>query len=130
LIRSVERRSRIALVGLGSFLLCAGLALMPLGQSFLFAAVTIAVWTVGEMLALPLLSAIVADRAGSGNHGRYMGAYNVAFAVAFVFAPAGGAHLYETLGPTGLWYTIGVLGVLLWIGALGLARPLSDKPVG
>ncbi len=129
LIHWAARWSRMLVVGVGSFLVCAGLAWMPLGSSLVFVACTIAVWTVGEMLSLPLTNAVVADRAGPGTRGAYMGVYTMAFSVAFVFAPAGGTYVYDTLGPNVLWYGIGGLGVLLLLWSLALARHLRrDAP--
>lgn len=128
LIRWVESRGRLTLIGLGSFLTCAGLALMPLGSSVAFVALTIGVWTTGEMLALPMLNAAVADRASPGRRGQYMGLYTMAFSLAFVFAPACGTHVYDTLGPDRLWLGIGVLGAVLWIWALALSRDFRPRP--
>jgi predicted MFS family arabinose efflux permease len=128
LIRWVENRGRLALIGLGSFLTCGGLALMPLGSSVAFAAMTIAVWTTGEMLALPILNVVVADRAPPGRRGHYMGIYTMAFSLAFVFAPACGTYVYDTLGPDRLWFGIGVLGAVLWVWALALIRTFRRRP--
>ena len=96
--------------------------MMPFGDSLGYVMFTIAVWTLGEMLALPLINAIVADRAGPGNRGRYMGVYTMTFSIAFVFAPAIGTYVYARIGPNILWYGIGVLGLLLWAWALALIR--------
>jgi predicted MFS family arabinose efflux permease len=128
LIRWAESRGRLALIGLGSFLTCGGLALMPLGSSVAFVALTICVWTMGEMLALPLLNAAVADRASPGKRGQYMGIYTMAFSLAFVFAPACGTQVYDTLGPDWLWFGIGALGVVLWAWALALSRAVRPRP--
>jgi len=122
LIHWAERRDRLFLVGLGAFLVCAGLALMPLGGSLAYVMFTIAVWTLGEMLALPLINAVVTERAGSGSQGRYMGMYTMAFSAAFVFAPACGMLVYERFGPNALWYGIGAMGPPLWIWAIALNR--------
>ncbi len=127
LVHWAERRRRMLLVGLGSLLLCLGLAGMPLGHSLGWVIVTIAVWTLGEMLSMPLINAVVADRAGAGARGRYMGVYTMAFGVAFVFAPAGGAQVYETLGPDRLWYGIGALGGVLLVVSLALTRTLRRR---
>jgi predicted MFS family arabinose efflux permease len=127
LIHAVERRRPLPLIGLGSFLVCAGFALMPFGSSLAFAALTILIWSAGEMLALPLINAVVAERAGGGRRGRYMGLYTMAFSVAFVFAPAGGTWVYDNLGPDRLWFGVGLLGPLLWLGALALSGPLAPR---
>jgi predicted MFS family arabinose efflux permease len=120
LIHWAERRDRMMLAGLGGFLLCAGFALMPLGSSAAFVAFTVAVWTFGEMLCLPLINAIVADRGGAGNVGRYMGLYTMAFSVSFVFAPMLGTWVFDRFGANTLWAAVGVLGPLLWLAAAAL----------
>jgi predicted MFS family arabinose efflux permease len=130
LIHWAERRDRMYLVGLGAFLICAGLALMPLGGSLVYVMLTIAVWTLGEMLALPLINAVVTERAGPGSQGRYMGLYTMAFSAAFVFAPAFGMTVYERLGPNALWFGIGALGPPLWIWAIALDRAFRRSRPG
>lgn len=101
-------------VGLGSFFVCAGLALLPLGSSFAFAAFTVAVWTVGEMLSFPIASAVVADRAKEDSLGRYMGVFNLTFATSYVAAPLIGTWVYQSWGPKALWYGCGAVGAVLW----------------
>ncbi|MCP3979144.1 MAG: MFS transporter [bacterium] len=123
LIHRTEKYDRLSLIGLGSFLTCAGLALMPLGSGVLFVALTVTVWTFGEMLTMPLMSAAVAERAPANSRGRYMGFFTMSFALAFVFAPALGTWVYATISPAALWYGIGVLGVLLWVASLALRGP-------
>jgi predicted MFS family arabinose efflux permease len=127
LVRWAERRARLALIGLGAFLTCGGLALMPLGRSLGFVVLTVCVWTTGEMLVLPLLNAVVADRASPGRRGQYMGIFTMAFSLAFMFAPAAGTHVYHTFGPDRLWLAIGALGLVLWAWALALGRALGPR---
>jgi len=127
LVHWAERRSRVPLIALGCFLICAGFGLMPFGTSIAFAALTVVVWSVGEMLSLPLINAVVADRAGAGNRGRYMGLYTMSFSTAFVISPAAGTWVYDRLGRDELWYLVGLVGVPLALGALALRRPLSRR---
>ena len=120
-----ERRRRMVLIGLGCFLVCLGFGLMPFGHSLPYVFFTLLVWTSGEMLALPLMNAVVADRSGPGNRGRYMGMMTMSFSVAFMVAPLTGTWVYERFGPDTLWYGVGALGIPLLVGALILSRPLS-----
>jgi len=120
-----EKRGRMFLFGLGGFLICLGFGLMPLGSGALYIALTVMVWSVGEMLALPLMNAVVADRAGTANRGRYMGMITMSFSVAFMLAPLAGTFVLERFGASALWYGIGLLGPPLWAGALALAKPLD-----
>jgi predicted MFS family arabinose efflux permease len=127
LVHWAERRDRMTVVGIGALLVCLGFGLMPLGTTLAFAALTIVVWTVGEMLALPLLNVVVAERAGPGNQGRYMGLYTMAFSVAFIIAPAAGTWTYARFGPSILWVAIGGLGLPLLVASLALRRALRSS---
>ena len=99
------------------------LALLPLGSSIAWAALSTAVWTLGEMLVLPLTNTVVAERAAAGRQGSYMGLYTMAYSVAFVIAPLGGTWVYERLGSEVLWFGLGGFGVVLFLAALALMAP-------
>lgn len=122
LIHLVARQDRMAVVGLGAFLLCAGYALMPYNSATWYLALTVVVWTFGEMLSLPILNVIVAERAGASVQGKYMGLYTMAYAVAFIVAPIAGTYTYDRFGPLLLWHAIGVVGIGLSLGSAVL-RP-------
>jgi len=97
---------------------------MPLGSSLPFMIFTVLVWTLGEMIALPLMNAVVADRSSAANRGRYMGMITMAFSIAFMSAPLLGTRVYARFGPDALWYGAGALGIPLWIASVWLAKPL------
>jgi predicted MFS family arabinose efflux permease len=126
LVQRAERRQALPLIGAGGLLLCLGFGLLPLGTSVAWIALAIAVWTLGEMLSLPLANALVAARPGSRHRGRYMGLYTSAFSCAFVFAPALGTWVYHHFGHAALWYGVGAMGPLLWFLALALGRGFRD----
>ncbi|HYG65490.1 MAG TPA: MFS transporter [Thermoanaerobaculia bacterium] len=125
LVHSLDRRDPLEISGVGSFLTCLGLGLLPLGAvfgwGFGYVALSVMVWSVGEMLTLPFLAGVVANRAGEGNLGRYMGFYVTTFSAAFVIAPLLGTWIYDTWGPHALWYGWGSLGLPLWAGFHWLA---------
>jgi len=127
LIRAVENRDRMHMVGLGALLVCGGLALLPLGPAWSTAVLAMAVLTVGEMLSMPITNAIVAERAGQRSVGRYMGAYTLAFSTAFVIGPIAGTAVYQSIGPQFLWYGVGVVGVVLAFAFTTLSRALRTS---
>jgi predicted MFS family arabinose efflux permease len=127
LVRAMERRNTMRLVGLGSLLVCAGFGMIRFGSSVSFAALAVAVWTFGEMLALPFTNSIVAHRAGPGSRGRYMGAYGTSFSLANVLAPVAGTAIYQRLGTDVLWFTVAAIGPLLWLAFEVLGRTLWKK---
>ena len=122
LIHVVRNYDRMRLSGLGALLICAGYALVPHGGTLGYLALTIFVWTFGEMLVLPILNVVVAERAGRGYQGQYMGMYAMAYSVAFIVAPVTGTFIYERLGPTALWHGIGIVGIVLGASFLTLRR--------
>lgn len=133
LVHSLSKRDPLKVSGVGAFLFCAGLGLLPFGSGFAYVVFTIAVWTVGEMLVFPIVSSALADRAPEESRGAYMGLLNLSFASAFVVAPLVGTWIYEKRGPEVLWYACGTLGFLLWAGfhtmAVKTAAPPSRESV-
>lgn len=123
-IRAVEKFDALRTVGVGALLVCAGLALLPFGPPYMVAVAAMIILTIGEMLALPISTSIVAERAGRAHMGRYMGTYNLAFSTAFVFGPVIGTVVYQHLGPDALWFGIGLVGIILGLGFASLSKPL------
>lgn len=128
LIDRLKKKSLIKIIARGAFLLCLGFALMPLGRGFLFAAFTVIVWTMGEMLALPALTALIANHSDDAVRGKYMGMFSFAFALAIAVGPAIGGKIYDSLGPNALWFGCGVMGVLLWLAYSTLKPVKVVKP--
>ncbi len=128
LVHALSRRNPLKVSGVGAFLFCAGLALLPLGSGFGFVVLTVVVWTVGEMLVFPLASSAVADRAPEESRGTYMGLLNLSFASAFVIAPLVGTWVYQHLGPRPLWYGCGVVGLVVWAGFQAVATLTPSTP--
>ncbi len=132
-IRWAERRDLLRWFGLGSLLVCIGFGLMPFGHGALYAAFTIIVWTIGEMLCLPLSNTLVAARAPRGSRGAYMGLYAMAFSIAFVVTPLWSFRVYEHISPDAVWYVVAVVGPIVLAGAWALRSrwtATSDAPDG
>lgn len=115
LIKLLERRRPEHVMGLGMFLMCAGFGLLPLGSGLFYAAFTVMVWTVGEMLSLPFSNVLVAEYAGAGRAGKAIGMYSAVFSVSMILAPVVGLGIFETFGGDVLWTVAGLVGVPLWV---------------
>jgi MFS family permease len=79
------------------------------------------VFTVGEIVVMPVAVAQVADLAPSHMRGRYMGALGLTWASALIVAPGLGMQLLATL-PAALWIGGCGLGIL----AAALVHPRAD----
>ncbi len=124
IVMAARRFVPLKVVGVGAVLMGAGLGMIPFGDTFGYAALGAVVWTFGEMLSLPFAEAVVANRAGAGQSGRYMGIFATAFSLAFILAPLTGTAVYERFGSDAVWLGCGVVGLLLWGGFAALAKRL------
>ena len=121
LVHGLRRREPLRVLAVGALLIGGGFALLPLGSTFAFAALTVAVWTAGEMLTFPLAEGFAAERAEGARTGSYLGLFATTFGLAFVLAQALGLQVYDRLGPEVLWFGCGALGAAVGAGFLILA---------
>ncbi len=129
LMEKVRTVSQTRMINISFILLGLGFGLLPLGRGFLYAAFTVAVWTFGEILSVPLLTALIASRAGPETRGRYMGLFSFFFSLAFIVGPAVGTAVYGRFGGTSLWFGCAAVAVLLALAFSSLRRSLeSPKP--
>jgi MFS family permease len=108
--RITQRFPPRPVMALGTIMLGAGFAANAAAGSFaaLFAAMT--VFTLGEMLAVPLVSTTVAGLAPEKMRGRYLGALSLAWAMGSLLGPQMGFALYGW-HPEILWAFCGLLGL-------------------
>jgi predicted MFS family arabinose efflux permease len=126
LMEKIRKYPPARMINVSFVLLGAGLGLMPLGRGFAFGALTVAVWTFGEMLSMPLVTALIAGRADDANRGRYMGLNSFSFSLAFIVAPAVGTAIYDGLGPDAVWYVCAATCVVI-TAAFSALRPHLEK---
>jgi predicted MFS family arabinose efflux permease len=127
IMERIRAYSQTRMINLSFLLLGLGFGLMPLGRGFLYAGFTVAVWTFGEILSMPLLSALIARRASPETRGRYMGFFSFAFSLAFIVGPASGAAVYGHLGSEALWFGCAAVSGLLAIVFSALRRSLEPS---
>ncbi len=127
LIHRLEKTNPLRIISWGSLLLFSGFVLLPFGRGYAYAALMVVIWTMGEIMALPLTSTFIAGRAPDYSRGKYMGIYSFVFASAFVAGPALGTWIYETLGPFYLWTGLGGIGVIVWAGLRVVDRLVSRE---
>jgi MFS family permease len=129
----VVKFDRGAVVALAAILSGLGFMLTDYGYSAWGFRLTVMVWTMGEMMAMPLVAAIVADLAPLRLRARYMGVYTMSYSGAnLIAAPLGGMILVH-FGGSVLWRTCFALGILsaLLFASIGrsIATPKVHKPI-
>jgi MFS family permease len=115
-IHKLEKSEHLRIIAIGSLLLSAGFALLPLGATFRFAVLTVIIWTIGEIMVFPLLTGFISNRAPERSRGKYLGMYNFSFSLALVIGPLFGTNIYDFVSPVILWLSCGMLGILSYFG--------------
>jgi MFS family permease len=120
------RRSPRQMIAVGYLLVGLGFALTGAAHSLPTLAITVAIWTLGEMVAAPVAYAYVADIAPEHMRGRYQGLFFSCFSSGAILGPAVGTFLFAR-GETTFWGLCGGLGLLAAVLAVG-GRPAAPGP--
>jgi MFS family permease len=100
-----------AVMALGYVLIGAGFASNVLPRTIPLLLATFALFTLGEMISMPVAGAYVADLAPADQRGLYMGTYGMVWALAFVAGPSLGMVLFSA-SPLALWTLSGCMGLI------------------
>jgi MFS family permease len=115
------------MLALGYGLIGIGFASNALTHALPGIMLTVLLFTAGEMVAMPVAGAFVADLAPAHQRGLYMGAYGLIWSLAFIGGPSLGMALFAT-NPAALWSTCGLLG--LAAASIIMAEPRTRRCVG
>ncbi|HEY7233034.1 MAG TPA: MFS transporter [Gemmatimonadaceae bacterium] len=127
-VTTVTRRAP-ALIAIAAGILLNGLGFGAIGiaGSVSMLAVTVVIWTFGEMVFSPVGAAYIADIAPPDLRARYQAAWGFTFSLGLVLAPIGGTLLYS-IRPSILWSTC--LGVCLAAAGLIASAWLLERGTG
>jgi predicted MFS family arabinose efflux permease len=87
---------------------------------------TVVVWTFGEMLLFPAMSAHLAEIAPENRRGAYMSAYSMSLSISLTVGPWMGTQLLSLLGPVQVWavmFALGALAALLMMFSVPRPHP-------
>jgi len=90
-------------LALGAVLTAVGFGGLAFARGMALVVVATVVWTFGEMVLFPTMSAYVADAAPAHRRGQYMGLYTMTFGLAFAVGPWLGTLLLVHFGGGALW---------------------------
>ncbi|MSP16984.1 MAG: MFS transporter [Myxococcales bacterium] len=111
----------------GGVLTALGFGAMAFASGFWSICATVVIWTFGEMIAMPAMSAFVADLAPTNRRGLYMSTLMLAFGSGLTIGPKLGMTLFLAHGAVVLWLAVGVVG-LLSVALYSLMPSRSPKP--
>ncbi|MGF1430152.1 MDR family MFS transporter [Kitasatospora sp. LaBMicrA B282] len=110
-------RSRSGVLLLAGLLLGWGFGVNALAHGLGLYAVSVVLWTLGEILQAPIGVAAVADRAPAELRGRYQGLYSTAWSAAACLGPVAGAWVLDHRGSGTLWWLCALVGTAAAVGS-------------
>jgi predicted MFS family arabinose efflux permease len=109
---------------LAAVLVALGFGGLAIAQTPLPIALTVVLWTFGEMIFYPTSTAHVADLAPKGRIGEYLGAFSATISLSFIVGPWFGVWLLDRFGAQVMWTVMLGIGLAAaWFSArTGRAR--------
>jgi MFS family permease len=125
--RMAEGWSRYGIMAIAALLLGSGFGLTGLAATLPFYALTVVVWTVGEVLGAAVAPVIVSEMSPPGLRGLYQGIWGSSWGLAFFIGPALGGLVFQNMGQGALWGGVFVLGVVMCFSYLALSIPARRR---
>ncbi|MDG4833618.1 MFS transporter [Solwaraspora sp. WMMD1047] len=124
--RLIRHRSRTHVLALAAAITGLGFGLTAFADVAWFYAVTVLIWTLGEMLNSPSNSTLIAELSPDALRGRYQGVFSLSWSIAAFAAPITGGFVRQQFGDATLWLCCGGLAAAVAVGHL-LSGPARER---
>ena len=124
LSRRVERWPRLPGMALAALLAGVGFGLTALATTLPFYALTVGIWTLGEIIDTAIGPVFVSEISPPSMRGLYQGVFGSAAGLAYFIGPVLGGYIYAEYGSAALWAATLVLGIAVSLGYL-LLGPMA-----
>ncbi|WP_405992480.1 MDR family MFS transporter [Streptomyces sp. NBC_00986] len=128
--RLIEHRDAKRLLVVSSILAGYGFGLTAFAGSVGVFALTVCVWTLGEMINAPTQTGLVVRLSPVQGRGRYQGMYTLSWAVAALVAPLMSGFVIDRFGAEWLWGLCAVVGTGAAVGYGALMRRVPAAEPG
>ncbi|GAA0599943.1 MFS transporter [Kribbella sandramycini] len=127
LVKRLASYDRPKLVAISMLVVGLGFGLGAVVDTFWGYALTVVVWSIGEIGFAAVIGAVFADIAPLDLRGGYMGVTGMAFGVGTVIGPLAGPNSLQHFGATTTWIGVALLGVVIFIGQWLLVPALHAR---
>lgn len=110
-----KNNNKIIIAGVGALILGLGMMLLSFVSLFSIAIISGVIYTVGEMLFVPMAQLICYENGAAKKKGQSIGMYQTTYAVSVVIGPIIGTHIYHHFGGHAVWYGSGLLGIACFL---------------
>ncbi|MBS1148562.1 MAG: major facilitator family transporter [Myxococcaceae bacterium] len=121
--RLLKGVGRARVLAAGCLLTGLGMGINAFAQALPLFVLSVAVWTLGEILMSPVSSSIIADLSPAHLRGRYQAAFFLTWGLAMVIAPLLGPWIVRASDLPTLWLWCVALGAVCAVGQLLLTGP-------
>jgi MFS family permease len=118
---------RFETVAIASALIGVGFGFTALATNLPLFALSVAVWTLGEIASTSVSPAIIADLSPIHLRGLYQGIFGAAWGLSYFVGPLAGGWVYEQFGSATLWIGCLILGLILSLCYLALSEPARRR---
>ncbi|MGW2519924.1 MDR family MFS transporter [Streptomyces sp. NPDC001617] len=125
--RFIEHRDVRRLLVVSSLLAGYGFGLTALAGSVGVFALTVCVWTLGEMINAPTQTGLVVRLSPVHGRGRYQGVYTLSWSLAALVAPLMSGLVIDRFGAEWLWGLCAAVGTVAAVGYGALMRRLPEE---
>ena len=115
-------RMQMHMMALGAFLYALGFGVIGFIDTLSLFALSVVIWTLGEMVIAPVSTVLVADMAPETTRGRYMGVYGLTWGIGYGLGPTFGGAVMDNLDGRYIWYASLILGSMAAAAFLLLGR--------
>lgn len=99
-----------------------GFGFTGLASSMPLFMLSVAIWTIGEILGTSVAPTIIADMSPVELRGLFQGIFGSSWGLAYFLGPIAGGWIYESWGATTLWTITFAVGLILCAAYLALGR--------
>jgi MFS family permease len=121
----LNRFKRASVLTAAAAVIAVGIGSIALPSTAWGFALTVVVWTIGEMMDAPVKFSVAADLAPKALRARYMGLIGMSFSTALAIGGPLGGFTLARLGPEFLWGGCLVVGMLAFVMCLAIHRRLT-----
>jgi MFS family permease len=121
---------RFETIAVAAGLLGLGFGFTAFATSLPLFALSVAIWTLGEIAATSVGPTIIADLSPVELRGLYQGIFGAAWGLSFFLGPLAGGWIFEHRGSDSLWFGCVILGILIALGYLALSAPARRQMAG
>jgi MFS family permease len=122
----IDGRNRNRMLALATLIMGVGFGLNAFAGTVALYALSVVIWTLGEMLQTPSNAALIAELSPAALRGRYQGVNSLSWSAGSALAPIVGGFVQQHLGSTVLWLGCAGIGAVVAAGQV-VSGPARER---